>query len=166
MEPAITSGAQYYRVGQSVTFEWNYTSLVNTPSFIDVFATCNLNQATYTIAANMSVQETGRVVWDTGNQDNITAAFPVATYTLVIHDAAKDPTQVAAAGDLGAFNQFRFGMYTGQPYTPLNEFKCSTCNAGASLSPFERQALSVLGVTAAVTVLSFTWFANGAGLFA
>lgn len=162
MTPAATAASQYYKVGDFITFEWNYTSLSNTPAAVDVFATCALNQATYTIASNMTVGETGRVIWDTGDQAAVTAAYPVATYTLFIHDSARDPTQAASAGDLAAFNQFRFGMYTGQPYTPLNEFKCSTCNAALSLH--EQQALGVIGVTAVVTILSFTWFANGAGL--
>lgn len=106
------------------------------------------------------------MIWNTGDEDedNNSGAFPVATYTLVIHDAARDPTQIAAAGDLGAFNQFRFGMYTPQPYTPLNEFRCSTCNAALSLH--EQQFLGVIGMTALVTVISFSWFANGFGLFA
>jgi hypothetical protein len=160
--PAAISGSQYYKVGDFVTFEWNYTSLSNTPAAIDVFASCSLNQATYTIAQNMSVEETGKVVWDTGDDAQNTDPFPVATYTLYIHDSARDPTQVASAGDLGAFNQFRFGVYTGQPYTPLNEFKCSTCSAAWSLH--EQQALGVLGVTSVVTVLAFTWFVNGVGL--
>jgi hypothetical protein len=30
---------------------------------------------------------------------------------------------------------------------------------------YDRQALGVLGFTAAITVLSFTWFANGFGAF-
>lgn len=161
--PALIEGSQYYKVGDFITFEWNYTSLVNTPAAIDVYASCTLNQATYTIASNMSVQETGRVIWDTGDNSVNTDPFPVATYQLYIHDAARDPTQVASAGDLGSFNNLRFGMYTGQPYTPLNEFKCSTCSAALSLH--ERQAMGVLAVTAIVTMLSFSWFANGFGLF-
>jgi len=50
-----------------------------------------------------------------------------------------------------------------QPYTPLNEFRCATCSG--ALSIHERQALGVLMVTGVVTFLSFTWFANGFGVF-
>jgi hypothetical protein len=159
--PAQTDGAQYYKVGEWITFEWNYTSLSNTPAAVDVYATCTLNQATYTIASNMSVEETGKVLWQPDPSAE-SLGFPIATYTLIIHDAAKDPTQVASAGDLGTFNQFRFGMYTKQPYTPLNEFKCSTCSAGISL--LEQQALSVMGITTLVSAVSFMWFINGVGL--
>ncbi|RMZ77015.1 hypothetical protein DV738_g4559, partial [Chaetothyriales sp. CBS 135597] len=162
ISPAITEGAQYYKVGDYVTFEWNYTSLSVTPSAIDVLASCSLNSATYTIAANMSVSETGRVIWDTGNTATLSNPYPVATYTLVIHDAAKEPTDVASAGYLGAYNQYTFGMYTGQPYVKLDQYQCATCNG--ALSMHERQLLGVVGFTALVTLFSFTWFANGFGL--
>jgi hypothetical protein len=74
-----------------------------------------------------------------------------------------DPTDVPKAGFLGSFNNYVFGMYTGQPYVPLNEFRCATCSG--ALSTHERQALGVLFLTSAVTILSFTWFANGFGAF-
>ncbi|RMZ79636.1 hypothetical protein DV737_g3284, partial [Chaetothyriales sp. CBS 132003] len=163
ISPAATDGSQYYKVGDYVTFQWNYTSLSVTPSAVDVLASCSLNSATYTISTNMSVEETGQVVWDTGNTATMSNPFPVATYTLIIYDAAKDPTDTASAGYLSAYDQYTFGMYTGQPYVPLNEFRCATCNG--ALSMHERQLLGVVGVTALVTILSFTWFANGFGLF-
>jgi len=147
-----------------VTFQWNYTSLSVTPSAIDVLASCSINSATYTIAANMSVEETGAVTWDTGEfQATATNPFPVASYTLIVHDSSKDVTDVPSAGHLGAYAQYVFGMYTGQPYVPLNEFKCATCNG--ALSIHEKQALGVLLTTAAITIMSFTWFANGFGVF-
>jgi hypothetical protein len=161
--PAVIEGPQYYKVGDYVTFQWNYTSLSVTPSAIDVLASCSLNSATYTIAANMSVEETGSVVWDTGNTATMTNPYPVASYTLLIYDAAKDYTDAPSAGFLGAYNQYQFGMYTGQPYVPLNEFRCATCSG--ALSIHERQAIGILAVTSIFTVLSFTWFANGFGLF-
>jgi hypothetical protein len=163
VSPAVIQGSQYYKVGDYVTFQWNYTSLSVTPSAIDILASCSLNSATYTIAANMSVEETGSVVWDTGNTATLTNPYPVATYTLIIQDAAKDFTDAPSAGYLAAYDQYSFGMYTGQPYVPLNAFRCATCNG--ALSIHERQAIGVLAVTSLVTILSFTWFANGFGLF-
>ncbi|KAK5191579.1 hypothetical protein LTR99_003593 [Exophiala xenobiotica] len=162
--PAATDGIQFYRVGENVTFQWNYTSLSVTPSAIDVLASCSLNQATYTISANMSVDPTGAITWDTGNfPEAITSPFAVASYTLIVHDAASDITDVPSAGYLGAYDQYVFGMYTGQAYTPLNEFKCATCNGAFSVH--EKQVFGVVLMTAAITVMSFTWFANGFGVF-
>ncbi|KAI9805547.1 MAG: hypothetical protein M1825_000798 [Sarcosagium campestre] len=62
--PAPISGSQYYKIGDDITFKWNYTSVSKTPSKIDVLVSCSKNQATYTIAANQSVEETGSVLFD------------------------------------------------------------------------------------------------------
>lgn len=112
--PAPIDGVQYYKVGEYVTFKWNYTSLSVTPSAIDVLASCSINSATYTISSNMSVEETGAVTWDTGEYyATATNPFPVASYTLIIVDSSKDVTDVPSAGYLGAYQQYVFGMYTG-----------------------------------------------------
>ncbi|KAK5097033.1 hypothetical protein LTS08_007053 [Lithohypha guttulata] len=132
-----------------------------TDDYIDVIATNTVNRQTYTIAANQSWQETQAVTWDTNEFTQTTdLPFVVATYTLMIYDAAKEPTAVASAGALGGFSNLQFGVYTPQPYTPLNEFKCATCSSGA-ISLHEKQALSILLGTCTITVLSFTWFASG-----
>ena len=160
--PAPTDGLQFFKVGDYVTFMWNYTSLSVTPTAIDVLASCALNQATYTIASNMSVDVTGAITWDTGDmQATATNPFPVASYTLVIHDADHDVTAIPSAGYLAAYAQYVFGMYTPQPYVPLNEFKCATCSG--ALSTHEKQAVGVIVGTAIITVISFTIFANGFG---
>jgi hypothetical protein len=111
--PALIDGPQYYKVGDNVTLKWNYTSLSVTPSAIDVLASCSLNGQTYTLTSNMSVQETGLFTWDTGEQyATATNPFPVASYTLIIHDSSKDITDIPSAGFLGTFEQYVFGMYT------------------------------------------------------
>jgi hypothetical protein len=62
----------------------------------------------------MSVDPTGAITWDTGNfPEAITSPFAVASYTLIVHDAASDITDVPSAGYLGAYDQYVFGMYTG-----------------------------------------------------
>ena len=117
--PAVSSGAQYYKVGDWVTFAWNYTSLLATPSAIDVFASCAANQALYTLALNQSVSETGRVLWDTGDYQ-ATATIPLLTntYTLIIYPADSSISATAKAGYLAVQETYTFGMYTPQPYTP------------------------------------------------
>lgn len=115
--PAPIAGTQYYKVGDWVSFAWNYTSLSVTPSAIDILATCTANQATYTLAVNQSTEETGAVFWDTGAYQK-TASIPLLTemYTLIIYDADSSVSATAAAGYLGAYSQHIFGMYTPQPY--------------------------------------------------
>lgn len=117
-----TAGATtYYKIGDYVTFAWNYTSLLVTPSAVNVLATCTMNSATYTLTSNMSVEETGKVVWDTGKyQANATVPLLTATYTLYVVDVDKDIGDTASPGHLGSQNGYLFGMYSPQPYTPLN----------------------------------------------
>jgi len=113
--PNVFAGDQFYKVGNYITFAWNYTSLSVTPSAIDILASCSANQATYTIAVNQSAQET-KVVWDTKNVPSGQAPFLTEKYTLLIYDAESSVTAAPRAGYLGVFNQFTFGMYTPQPY--------------------------------------------------
>ena len=115
--PNALAGQQFYKVGNWVTFAWNYTSLSVTPSAIDVLASCTANQATYTIAVNMSAEQT-KVLWDTANTPDGQAPFLTEQYTLMIYDADLSVTAAPQAGYLGAYTGFTFGMYTPQPYTP------------------------------------------------
>ncbi|KAK2759419.1 hypothetical protein FQN54_002897 [Arachnomyces sp. PD_36] len=160
--PAIST--TYYKIADKVTFKWNYTSLSVTPSGINVVASCALNNHAYTITANDTISgPTGEVVWDTGAyQANATVPLLTETYTLLVYDVDKDPTDIASAGHLGASINFRFGMYLPQSYTPLDSFQCATCNA--ALSPMERQALGFGLAMISITVLSFAWFVNGLNL--
>lgn len=128
----------------------------------------------------MSWASTQSVTWDTGAYaSSASLPFVVATYTLMvgcislvwrfsywqtqIYDANSEPTTVPSAGYLGSYSNLQFGIYTPQPYTPLNDFKCATCSGAMSIH--EKQALTVLLGTCFVTVLSFTWFASGFGVF-
>lgn len=117
--PAAIAGPQYYKIGDWVTFGWNYTSLSVTPTAIDILATCTKNQATYTLAVNQTVNGTGQVLWDTGAYQS-TATIPLLTetYTLIIYDADSSVSATPQAGYLSVFNQYTFGMYTPQPYVP------------------------------------------------
>lgn len=123
MKPA-SSSTTYYRIGQYVTFVWNYTHLAVTPSAVDVVASCSLNGATYTLASNMSVKPTGSVVWDTEHQASATVPLLTATYTLFVYDSSQSLDTPAKAGYLSSNIGYYFGMYVPLPYTPLNG-KCS-----------------------------------------
>ena len=116
LTPATTT-TTFYKAGSNITFGWNYTSLSNQPHAIDVYVTCASNSATYTISNNMTFHSSAKVVWET--EPEITGANPLLTgdYTLVIHDAGQDVTQIASAGNLGAYSgQSHFPIYTPMPY--------------------------------------------------
>ncbi|KAI9850800.1 MAG: hypothetical protein M1838_005055 [Thelocarpon superellum] len=163
--PAVISGSQYYRIGTNVTFAWNYTSLSVTPSAIDVLASCQANQHYYTIAANQTVSPSGNITWDTNSYQQTETAVQLLTehYTLVIHDAAKDVSATAQAGYLGTYNQYVFGLYAPSPYADLDDFQCAVCNG--ALSNMDRNVLKFALGMCAVTILSFSWFVGGLGIF-
>lgn len=119
--PNIFSGAQYYRIGDYVTFGWNFTSVSAKPTAINVLATCSANSALYTISANMTYEDVMAVTWDTNlDQAQATAGNLLTNhYTLVIENANENAaTKAAAAGYFAAASTYTFGMYTPQPYTP------------------------------------------------
>lgn len=155
-------GEQYYKVGDWVTFAWNYTSLSVTPSAIDVLASCTANQATYTIAVNISASET-QVFWDTKNAPPGQSPFLTEKYTLLIYDADLSVSATARAGYLGAYSGFTFGMYTPQPYTPWADFKCANCNG--ALSQFEKMTIKALLMTTGTTIGSLLYFTYAFGLW-
>ncbi|KOS47143.1 hypothetical protein ACN38_g1932 [Penicillium nordicum] len=161
-----SSSTTYYKIGEDVTFVWNYTSLSVTPSAVNVVASCSLNAMTYTLSSNMTVKQTGSVVWDTGKyQKSATIPLLTASYTLIVYDASKDIDDTASAGHLSSQNGgYVFGMYTPQPYTPLNQFKCATCSG--ALSETSRLAIKFTVGMAVITFASFTWFAGSAGVLA
>lgn len=163
--PSVAAGEQYYKIGDYVTFAWNYTSLSATPTAINVLASCSANSQVYTITANQTVaNSTGAVTWDTGNYQATAVQNPLLTetYTLVIYDAASGVSATAQAGYLAVYDSYTFGMYTPQPYTPLADFQCATCSG--ALSDMEKRALGMMFGIACLTVLSFTWFVSGTGI--
>lgn len=175
----------YYKIGQNITFVWNYTSVTVSPTAVDVVASCSLNSVTYTVTKNMSMEATGTAIWDTGEYEK-TATIPLltASYTLYVYDADKSLSDTASAGYLGSDTGYSFGMYFTQSATSLSGtftfpvalfiwlrkstnnslgYFCVTCNG--ALSDTNRQGLKFVVGMAMLTVLSFTWFAGSFGLF-
>ena len=154
--PAATAQQQFYKIGDWVTFAWNYTSLSSTPKHVDVLATCTANQATYTLAVNASVKDNQMLLWDTGAyQASASVPLLTETYTLIIYDAAKSVSASASPGYLDTFDTFQFAMYTPQPYVDLDDYVCVTCSGAAGL---RRQSLMVVGLAASLAVVGGAWF--------
>jgi hypothetical protein len=162
--PNALAGEQFYKVGDWVTFAWNYTSLSVTPSYIDVLASCSANQATYTISVNMTASAT-QVLWNTKETSSGQPPFLTEKYTLLIYDAASSVTAAPRPGYLGVFNQFTFGMYTPQPYVNWTDFQCANCVKNGALSNTEHMTLRVLLFTSGTTVASLLYFAHNFGLW-
>uniref|UniRef100_A0A1Y1K2J1 DUF7137 domain-containing protein n=1 Tax=Photinus pyralis TaxID=7054 RepID=A0A1Y1K2J1_PHOPY len=153
-----------YKISDYVTWSWNYTGLLGTPTAIDLLVSCSAASETWTLTGNMSFQTAVNYVWDTKQEAN-DAQRPllVQTYTLIIKDSNASITQAPEPGYLGAYASYTFGMYTGQPYTAYPDWTCpGTCSAASSA--FDRQAVVLAIATSIVTLLSFTWFVAGLGL--
>jgi len=160
--PAVTLGEQFYKIGDFVTFVFDMTSVQATPTALDIMATCSANSQLYPIAMNQTVHNaTGSVTWDTSAYQETAASAPLLTeiYTLIIYDADSSISATAEAGYLAVYDQYTFGMYSPQPYTPLSDFECATCSG--ALGDMEKRALGMVFAMGAITVLSFTWFVTG-----
>jgi hypothetical protein len=108
--PGVFAGEQLYKVGDWVTFAWNYTSVSVLPSFIDVLVSCTANQATYTITVNHTATDR-TVLWDTAAKPTGQAPFLTEKYKLLIYDSESSASAAPRAGYLAPFNALTFGMY-------------------------------------------------------
>ena len=131
IEP-ITTTLVLFKIGDFISFRWNYTNLLADPTAVDVLAVDSAATVTHTLTENMTFEVPGQFTWDTDQYQEENAGnngLRVAWYTLYIHDSDESPTEVADAGYLSPYNQLQFGLYTPQPYTPLSEWTCAVCNS-------------------------------------
>jgi hypothetical protein len=128
----VTTTLVLYKLGDFVTFSWNYTSLLASPTAVDVMAVDASATQTHTLTQNMTFESPASYTWDTESyqaENAVSKPLRVAEYTLLIYDSDGEPTGVVAAGYLAPYNQLQFGIYTPQPYEPLGSWVCSVCNS-------------------------------------
>lgn len=153
-----------YKISDYVTWSWNYTSLLATPTAIDVIVSCSTGSDTFTLTSSMPFATDVNYVWDTKQQaNNGSSRLFNAMYTLIIKDSAAAITQAPEAGYLGACPGYTFGMYAAQSYVPYAQWVCVGCSAASSF--FGYQALGLAVTMSVITVMSFTWFVSGLGLY-
>jgi len=162
--PGVFAGEQLYKVGDWVTFAWNYTSLSVTPSYIDVLVSCASNQATYTIAVNHTA--TARtVLWDTAATPTGQAPFLTEKYKLLIYDSESSVSAAPRPGYLAPFNALTFGMYIPRESVAWKDYTCANCVKNGALSHAEKMTLRVMLFTSGTTIASLLYFAHNFGLF-
>ncbi|KXX79007.1 hypothetical protein MMYC01_204314 [Madurella mycetomatis] len=164
--PAVTDGYQLYKFGDFVTWGWNYTNLLGTPTAVDVLIRNSNVPQPWTLTQNMSFEEVGSFTWDTNEYTNRPEVVrtPLLTdqYTLVIHDSDGGPSDAPEPGYLAPFSGFIFGLYEGQPYEDTNDgWQCASCSG--AMGGMDDRAVGAAVVMSALTVLSFTWFVAGFG---
>lgn len=163
MEPNAMSSSPLYSIGQEITFAWNYTGLLATPTALDILATGEVDKATYTLTQNMTfpTETTGAFRWDTRkfqaelkNKEMMTEQ-----YHLIIYDSERGIKPDGEPGYLAPFD-LRMGLYKGKDYKSKDEgWFCSSCSAGVGES--DRRAIGMAMFMSSMTVVGFTWFVTG-----
>ena len=122
-QPKVTA-TSYYKIAenQMITFGWNMTSVIATPTSITVSAVCE-NGNTYPVGPTNGVIDgkATSVVWDVYayQESNPNLPLAVATYTLSIWGDS-GPSAAASPGYFSPNSNLEFALYTPQPYTPLS----------------------------------------------
>jgi hypothetical protein len=164
LTPAATVTSPFYKIGDYVTFGFNYTSLSSTPTALNIYASCTSKpEYHYEVASNYTTGGTKNgtddaemVVWDTSKHQALgQQALVLDTYTLVIYDADGNDDDTPVAGYLAPFKGFKFGMYAAQDYSDSTdgEPQCATCSGAGMVGA---SVLSVLIPTA--MMVSAVWF--------
>ncbi len=114
----------FFKIAQSqpITFAWNFSYVLSSPTSLTVSAICE-NGNTYPVGpTDGKIPGTATsVVWDAYNwqQSNANSPLAQATYTLEIFDE-RGPGSARSPGLLQPNNALRFALYTPQQYTPIS----------------------------------------------
>jgi hypothetical protein len=126
----------FFKIAQSqpITFAWNFSYVLSTPSALTVSAICE-NGNTYPVGpTDGKIPGTATsVVWDAYDwqQSNANSPLAQATYTLEIFDQ-RGPGSARAPGLLQPNNALKFALYTPQQYTPISSgWQCAGCKSDA-----------------------------------
>jgi hypothetical protein len=131
------TATSFYKIasGQLVTFAWNFTGVLATPTHLTVSAVCD-NGNTYPVGPTDGIIDgtATSVVWDPYGYDQLNPNTPLAqaSYTLHIWDD-RGPNPTMRPGYLQPNSAVKFALYTPQPYTPLNSgWTCAGCSGSVS----------------------------------
>lgn len=124
------TATSYYKIAASntVTFAWNFTDVLSTPTHLTVSAICD-NGNTYPVGPTDGViaGTATEVTWDLWSYQQAHSNLPLVPGSYVLHiwddrgpGAAREP------GLLQENSALQFALYTPQAYTPL-ESTCLFC---------------------------------------
>ncbi|KAF7289822.1 hypothetical protein MIND_01356500 [Mycena indigotica] len=135
------TATSYFKIApnQLITFGWNLTSVVRTPTSLTISAV-GANGNTYAVGPDEQGRVPGtatQVVWDVYSyqQAHPGTQLAQAQYTLHIFDE-RGPTATAQAGLMSPNTALTFALYTPQGYTPLADgWSCTGCNGALAARP-------------------------------
>lgn len=117
------TATSFYKIAPSqlITFGWNFTYVIATPTHLTVSAVCS-NGNTYPVGpTNGIIPGTAtQVVWDVYSYQQANPNMPLAqaSCSLTIWDD-RGPTATRRPGFLQANSALQFALYTPEAYTPL-----------------------------------------------
>jgi len=133
------TATSFYKIApsQAITFAWNMTSVIVTPTHLTLSAVCD-NGNTYPVGPTDGIipGTATQVVWDIYEYQRSNPNKPLAqaTYTLNIWDD-RGPGAPRRPGYLEQNTNLRFALYTPQAYTPIaSGWTCATCNSASSFA--------------------------------
>lgn len=118
------TATSYFKLApsQTVTFAWNFTDVIVTPTSLTVSAVCD-NGNTYPVGPTNGIipGSATSVLWDlySYQQANPATQLVQGTYTLMIWGKG-GPNAQLSPGQLAPNDNLRFAIYTPQAYTPLS----------------------------------------------
>jgi len=155
-----------YKISDYVTFSWNFTNVRGTPTGVDLLISCQAASKTWTLSSNMTYATDIAYTWDTTDQAN-DPQDPLLQelYTLIIKDSEAEITDVPSAGYLGAYSGLTFGLYEGAQATSYRDWLAANPQFANAAAKAGNQATAVALVVSMATMVGFTWFTVGLGLF-
>ncbi|KAI0674092.1 hypothetical protein C8Q78DRAFT_1163060 [Trametes maxima] len=151
------TATSYYKIAPSntITFAWNFTDVLSTPTHLTVSAVCD-NGNTYPVGPTDGViaGDATSVTWDLWSYQQAHSNLPLAEASYVLHIwDDRGPGAARQPGLLSENSALKFALYNPQSYTPLENWTCPTCN-GAISDYLSHPAFVSLSVTIVVMFLS------------
>ncbi|KAG1886187.1 hypothetical protein F4604DRAFT_1725083 [Suillus subluteus] len=157
--PPIQSNS-YYKIAPSeyVTFGWNFSSLVVTPTALTV-AAVGANGNTYPVGPTDGVipGTAQSVVWYPYGYQTANPSLPLAQESYTLHIWAQGgPSAFPSPGYLEPNSELEFAMYTPQAYTPLTSgWQCAGCSGAL---PQLKINSALPGVVAMIIIMLLSGF--------
>lgn len=123
MTQPLQTAVSFYKIApsQTVTFGWNFTSVLQDSESLTVSAVCD-NGNTYPVGPTDGVLPgtATQVLWDlyAWQENNPQQPLAQGTYTLTMWDN-RGQSALPKPGLMQPFDGLHFALYTPQPYTPL-----------------------------------------------
>ncbi|KAJ6493031.1 hypothetical protein C8R45DRAFT_824966 [Mycena sanguinolenta] len=150
------TATSFYKIAQGnlITFGWNMTGVLATPTSLTLSAVC-ADGNTFPVGPDPSGRVPGtatNVVWDVWsyNQANPATKLAPSLYTLHMWDD-RGPSATVQAGYMTPNSALQFAMYTPQGYTPIaSGWTCAGCSSALPTRP----AVSALLLTLLLVLVS------------